>query len=96
MSTSYCYGTTHERWFGLQETDQGQLVESWSYLQATLIIRFETLNKIKISRDILERCKTINVMLSSDKDLEKLLLGSPTITMEEQIILVQRQIHHLK
>ena len=58
---------------------------TWPLLKEALILRFESLNRVKIARDKLAKWKQTNDVASFNEDFQKILLDIPTITIEEQI-----------
>ncbi len=85
ITVSYLEGPAHEWWINFKKTEKGSDVNTWPKLQDALLERFETLNKVKITRDKLARWKQLKDVNSYNEDFQNILMDIPNINEEEQI-----------
>ena len=85
IAISYLEGPAHDWWIGHSQTEEGQLIQTWTALKSALASRFITLNKAKIARDKLAKWKQMKDVSSFNDDFQRIVLDIPNISIEEQI-----------
>ena len=85
IAISCLEGPAHDWQIGHSQIDEGKLIQTWTTLKPALATGFITLNKAKIVRDKLAKCKQTKVVSLFNDDFPRIVLNIPNISIQEQI-----------